>query len=89
VQSRRECLIALDCQNGKRLWHFQENSDMTSGIGTFTPAKPRLPHPRCNGGRCRCHKPKNGETLLLDRVTGKSDLPGPDAPRANSDYPAK
>ena len=82
------CLIALDARTGKRLWHFQEiphdlwDRDITApaNLATITRAGRRVDVVAVTT--------KNGDTLLLDRVTGKlvfpfrmrrapvSDLPG-------------
>ena len=69
------CLIALDARTGKRLWHFQEirhdiwDLDLSAppNLGTIT-----------RGGKrvdvvAACTK--IGNTLLLDRVTGKPIFP--------------
>jgi quinoprotein glucose dehydrogenase len=83
-----DCLIALDARTGKRLWHFQEiphdiwDRDIPSPptLATITRAGKRVD--------VVAVPTKNGDTLLLDRVTGKpifpfrmrraptSDLPG-------------
>src|SRR6266436_788883 len=82
------CLIALDAQTGKRLWHFQEiphdlwDRDISAppNLATITRDGTRLDVVAVTT--------KNADTLLLDRVTGKpifpfrmrraptSDLPG-------------
>jgi quinoprotein glucose dehydrogenase len=82
------CLIALDARTGKRLWHFQEiphdlwDRDISAppNLATITRARKRVDVVAVTT--------KNGDTLLLDRVTGKlifpfrmrraptSDLPG-------------
>ncbi len=82
------CLIALDAHTGKRLWHFQEiphdlwDRDMS--------APPNLATITREGKRVDvvAVATKNGDTIVLDRVTGKlvfpfrmrrapaSDLPG-------------
>src|SRR5438445_1566492 len=82
------CLIALDARRGKLLWHFQEiphdlwDQDIS--------APPNLATITRDGKRVDvvAVTTKNGDTLLLDRVTGKpifpfrmrraptSDLPG-------------
>jgi len=69
------CLIALDARTGKRLWHFQEvrhdiwDQDITS--------PPNLATITRNGKRvdvvAACTK--LGNTILLDRVTGKPIFP--------------
>jgi quinoprotein glucose dehydrogenase len=82
------CLIALDARTGQRLWHFQEiphdlwDRDISAPPNLATIAR--------DGKRVDvvAVTTKNGDTLLLDRVTGKpifpfrmrraptSDLPG-------------
>jgi quinoprotein glucose dehydrogenase len=82
------CLIALDARTGKRLWHFQEiphdlwDRDISAppNLATITRGGKRVDVVAVTT--------KNGDTLLLDRVTGKpifpfrmrraptSDLPG-------------
>jgi quinoprotein glucose dehydrogenase len=83
-----DCLIALDARTGKRLWHFQETPhDIWD---RDIPAPPNLATITRDGKRVDvvAVTTKNGDTLLLDRVTGKpifpfrmrraptSDLPG-------------
>jgi quinoprotein glucose dehydrogenase len=82
------CLIALDARNGKRLWHFQEIPHDIWDRDVSAP--PNLATITRNGKRVDvvAVTTKNGDTLLLDRVTGKpifpfrmrraptSDLPG-------------
>ena len=69
------CLIALDAQTGRRLWHFQEirhdiwDLDMSAppGLATIT-----------RGGRrvdVVAATTKIGNTILLDRVTGQPVFP--------------
>jgi len=82
------CLIALDARTGKRLWHFQEiphdlwDRDISAppNLATITRDSKRVDVVAVTT--------KNGDTLLLDRVSGKpifpfrmrraptSDLPG-------------
>ncbi len=82
------CLIALDARTGQRLWHFQEipHDIWDQDI----PAPPNLATITRDGKRVDvvAVTTKIGETILLDRVTGKpvfpyrlrraptSDLPG-------------
>ena len=82
------CLIALDARTGKRLWHFQEipHDIWDQDI----PAPPNLATITRDGKRVDvvAVTTKIGDTILLDRVTGKpifpfrlrraptSDLPG-------------
>ena len=69
------CLIALDARTGQRLWHFQEiphdlwDRDMS--------APPNLATITRDGKRVDvvAATTKNGDTLLLDRVTGKTIFP--------------
>jgi quinoprotein glucose dehydrogenase len=83
-----DCLIALDARTGKRLWHFQEiPHDIWD---RDIPAPANLATITRDGKRVDvvAVTTKNGDTLLLDRVTGKpifpfrmrraptSDLPG-------------
>jgi quinoprotein glucose dehydrogenase len=82
------CLIALDARTGKRLWHFQEiPHDIWDRDVTAPPNLATITH---EGKRVDAVAvtTKSGNTLLLDRVTGKlifpfrmrrapaSDLPG-------------
>jgi quinoprotein glucose dehydrogenase len=82
------CLIALDARTGQRLWHFQEiphdlwDRDISAppNLATITRGGKRVDVVAVTT--------KNGDTLLLDRVSGKpifpfrmrraptSDLPG-------------
>src|SRR6185436_7486378 len=82
------CLIALDARTGKRLWHFQEIRHDLWDLDI--PAPPNLGTITRDGKRVDVVTAvtKIGNTLLLDRVTGKpifpfrlrraptSDLPG-------------
>jgi quinoprotein glucose dehydrogenase len=83
-----DCLLALDARTGRRLWHFQETPhDIWD---RDVPAPPNLATITRDGKRVDvvAVATKNGDTLLLDRVTGKpifpfrmrrapaSDLPG-------------
>ncbi len=69
------CLIAIDARTGKRLWHFQEvhhdlwDQDITSppNLATITRDGKRV------DVVAACTK--LGNTLLLDRVTGKPIFP--------------
>lgn len=69
------CLIALDARTGKRLWHFQEvrhdiwDQDITSppNLATITRYGKRV------DVVAACTK--LGNTILLDRVTGKPIFP--------------
>jgi quinoprotein glucose dehydrogenase len=82
------CLIALDARTGRRLWHFQEIAhDIWD---QDIPAPPNLATIKRDGKAVDvvAVTTKIGETLVLDRVTGKpvfpfrlrraptSDLPG-------------
>jgi quinoprotein glucose dehydrogenase len=82
------CLIALDARTGERLWHFQEiPHDLWDRDVSAPPNLATITH---DGKRVDvvAVTTKNGDTLLLDRVTGKpifpfrlrrapaSDLPG-------------
>ncbi|PWU16162.1 MAG: pyrrolo-quinoline quinone [Verrucomicrobia bacterium] len=82
------CVIALDARTGKRLWHFQEIRHDIWDLDI--PAPPNLATITRNGKRVDVVAvvTKIGNTLLLDRVSGKpifpfrlrraptSDLPG-------------
>ncbi|MDB6111334.1 MAG: pyrrolo-quinoline quinone [Pedosphaera sp.] len=82
------CLIALDARTGKRLWHFQEIGHDIWDLDISAP--PNLTTITRNGQRIDVvtSVSKMGNTLLLDRLTGKpifpfrlrrapaSDLPG-------------
>jgi quinoprotein glucose dehydrogenase len=82
------CLIALDARTGKRLWHFQEIPHDLWDRDISAP--PNLATITRDGKRVDvvAVTTKNGDTLLLDRVSGKpifpfrmrraptSDLPG-------------
>jgi quinoprotein glucose dehydrogenase len=82
------CLLALDVRTGRRLWHFQEIAHDIWDLDI--PAPPNLATIERDGRRVDvvAAVTKIGNTLLLDRVTGKpifpfrlrrapaSDLPG-------------
>jgi quinoprotein glucose dehydrogenase len=82
------CLIALDARTGQRLWHFQEIPHDLWDRDISAP--PNLATITRDGKRVDvvAVTTKNGDTLLLDRVSGKpifpfrmrraptSDLPG-------------
>src|SRR5439155_22683833 len=82
------CLIALDARTGRRLWHFQEIPHDLWDRDVSAP--PNLATITRDGNRVDvvAVTTKNGDTLLLDRVSGKliflfrmrrartSDLPG-------------
>ncbi len=69
------CLVALDARTGQRLWHFQEIRHDIWDLDI--PAPPNLATITRNGRRvdvvAACTK--IGNTLLLDRVTGKPVFP--------------
>jgi quinoprotein glucose dehydrogenase len=69
------CVIALDARTGKRLWHFQEIRHDIWDLDI--PAPPNLATITRDGQRvdvvAACTK--IGNTLLLDRVTGKPIFP--------------
>ncbi len=69
------CLIAIDARTGKRLWHFQEIRHDIWDLDV--PAPPTLGTITRDGKRvdvvAACTK--IGNTLLLDRVTGKPIFP--------------
>lgn len=65
------CVLALDAQNGKRLWHFQE---LRHDIWDWDiPAPPNLVTVERHGIKVDAvaQVTKMGNTLLLDRVTGQ------------------
>lgn len=83
------CLIALDAQTGKRLWHFQEiPHDLWD---RDIPAPPNLATITRNGKRVDvvAVTTKNGDTLLLDRVTGKPIFPFRTRRAPTSDLPGE
>jgi len=69
------CLIALDARTGKRLWHFQEIHHDIWDLDL--PAPPNLATITRDGRRVDvvAAVTKIGNTLLLDRVTGKPVFP--------------
>jgi quinoprotein glucose dehydrogenase len=69
------CLIALDARTGKRLWHFQEIRHDLWDLDI--PAPPNLGTIIRDGKRVDVVTAvtKIGNTLLLDRVTGKPIFP--------------
>lgn len=68
------CVIALDALTGERKWHFQEIRH-DSGIWMF-PAPSNLVSVTRDGKKVDAvaQVTKIGNTLLLDRVTGKKPL---------------
>ena len=69
------CLIALDARTGRRLWHFQEIRHDIWDLDI--PAPPNLATITRDGKRVDvvAAVTKIGNTLLLDRVTGKPVFP--------------
>jgi len=69
------CLIALDARTGQRLWHFQEIRHDIWDLDI--PAPPNLATITRDGKRVDVVAvvTKIGNTLLLDRVTGKPIFP--------------
>lgn len=69
------CLIALDARTGKRLWHFQEIRHDLWDLDI--PAPPNIGTITRDGKRVDvvAAVTKIGNTLLLDRVTGKPIFP--------------
>jgi quinoprotein glucose dehydrogenase len=69
------CLIALDARTGKRLWHFQEVRHDVWDLDI--PAPPNLVTITREGRKIDAiaQVTKMGNTLLLDRVTGKPIFP--------------
>ena len=70
-----DCVVALDASTGKRLWHFQEIRHDIWDLDI--PAPPNLVTVIRNGHRydAVAQVTKLGNTLLLDRVTGKPLFP--------------
>ncbi|PYI79640.1 MAG: pyrrolo-quinoline quinone, partial [Verrucomicrobia bacterium] len=70
-----DCVIALDALSGKRLWHFQEIRHDIWDMDI--PAPPNLVTVRHDGKRVDAvaQVTKLGNTLLLDRVSGKPLFP--------------
>jgi quinoprotein glucose dehydrogenase len=69
------CVVALDARTGKRLWHFQEIRHDIWDLDI--PAPPNLATITRNGKRVDvvAAVTKIGNTLLLDRVSGKPIFP--------------
>jgi quinoprotein glucose dehydrogenase len=69
------CLIAIDANNGKRLWHFQEVRHDIWDLDI--PAPPVLTSIKKDGQSIDvvAQVTKSGNTLLLDRVSGKLIFP--------------
>lgn len=69
------CLVAIDARTGKRLWHFQEIRHDIWDLDI--PAPPNLSTITREGKRVDVVSvcTKIGNTLLLDRVTGKPVFP--------------
>lgn len=69
------CVIALDARTGRRLWHFQEIPHDIWDLDI--PAPPNLTSIRRDGRSVDvvAATTKIGNTLLLDRVTGKPVFP--------------
>jgi len=69
------CLLALDARTGRRLWHFQEIRHDIWDLDI--PAPPNLATITRDGKRVDvvAAVTKMGNTLLLDRVTGKPIFP--------------
>jgi quinoprotein glucose dehydrogenase len=69
------CLVALDARTGKRLWHFQEIRHDIWDLDI--PAPPNLATITRDGRKVDVVTAvtKIGNTLLLDRVTGKPIFP--------------
>src|SRR5262249_56475074 len=69
------CLIALDAQTGKRLWHFQEIPHDLWDRDISAP--PNLATITRDGKRVDvvAVTTKHGDTLLLDRVSCKPTFP--------------
>ena len=69
------CVIALDAKTGKRLWHFQEIRHDIWDLDV--PCAPNLVTVTRNGQKVDAvaQVTKMGNTLVLDRVTGKPLFP--------------
>ncbi|HRE83900.1 MAG TPA: PQQ-binding-like beta-propeller repeat protein [Opitutaceae bacterium] len=69
------CILAIDVQTGKRLWHFQEIPHDIWDLDL--PAPPNLVTVTLDGKKVDAvaQVTKIGNTLLLDRVTGKPLFP--------------
>jgi quinoprotein glucose dehydrogenase len=69
------CVVALDARTGKRLWHFQEIRHDIWDLDI--PAPPNLATIKRDGKRVDvvAAVTKIGNTLLLDRLTGKPIFP--------------
>jgi quinoprotein glucose dehydrogenase len=69
------CVIALDARSGKRLWHFQEIRHDIWDLDVSAP--PNLATITCDGRRVDVvtATTKIGNTLLLDRTSGKPIFP--------------
>jgi quinoprotein glucose dehydrogenase len=83
------CLIALDARTGKRLWHFQEIPHDLWDLDISAP--PNLATITRYGGKVDvvAVTTKIGDTLLLDRVTGKPIFPFRMRRAATSDLPGE
>jgi len=70
-----DCVLALDARTGKRLWHFQNIRHDIWDLDN--PAPPNLVTIERDGRRIDAVAcvTKAGNTLLLDRVTGKTIFP--------------
>lgn len=70
-----DCVVAIDVKTGKRLWHFQEIRHDIWDLDV--PAPPNLVTVVRNGHRydAVAQVTKIGNTLLLDRLTGKPLFP--------------
>jgi len=83
------CLIALDARSGRRLWHFQEiHHDIWDLDVSSPPALATITH---DGRRIDVviAVTKIGNTLLLDRVTGKPIFPFRERRAPTSDLPGE
>ena len=83
------CLLALDAQTGKRLWHFQfVHHDI---LDRDPPAPPNLISLRHQGKKVDAvaQITKQGYVFVFDRVTGKPLFPIAERPVPASDVPGE
>lgn len=84
-----ECVVAVDVETGKRLWHFQA---VHHGIWDYDfPAAPTLLDITVSGKRIKAlaQVSKQGFTYVFDRVTGKPVWPIVERPVPHSNVPGE
>ncbi len=84
-----DCLLALDAQTGKYLWHYQT---VHHDVWDYDPnAAPQLATVKHNGKRVDvvALASKNGFLYVFDRVTGKPLWPIEERPVPQSDLPGE